>query len=180
MNDIFFSLRGATQGAREAHQTVALSTPRDQTLSGTVLPLLTHIHHMPQCEVTGAGFVCVRSAKALMTALALDQTADTSGQVINLNTNTAFKCIPHILGYLQFFADGSRALCRCTLLFCSLSQFPLGKQSFQYVSGTARTYTLSHQGRTMSQPYSKVFHPADPRRSHREVYWEFQPSFLSC
>ena len=31
---------------------------------------------------------------------------------------------------------------------CSLSQFPLGKQSFQYVSGTTRTYTLSHQGRT--------------------------------
>ena len=33
------------------------------------------------------------------------------------------------------FAAGSRALCRCTLLFCSLFQFPLGKQSFQYVSG---------------------------------------------
>ena len=39
---------------------------------------------------------------SLMTALAGDRTADTSGQVINLNTNTAFKCIPHILGSLQF------------------------------------------------------------------------------
>ena len=47
------------------------------------------------------------------------------------------------------FADCSRALCRCTLLFCSLSQFPLGKQSFQYMSGETRTYTLSHQGRTV-------------------------------
>ena len=36
-----------------------------------------------------------------MTALAGDRTANTSG-VINLNTNTAFKCVPHILGYLQF------------------------------------------------------------------------------
>ena len=35
------------------------SMPRDQTLSGTVLPLLTRLHHMPQCEVTGAGFVCI-------------------------------------------------------------------------------------------------------------------------
>ena len=39
--------------------------------------------------------------RSLMTALAGDQTADTSGQVINLNTNTAFKCKQHILGYLQ-------------------------------------------------------------------------------
>ena len=37
-----------------------------------------------------------------MTALAGDQTADTSGQVINLNMNTTFKCVPHILGSLQF------------------------------------------------------------------------------
>ena len=37
-----------------------------------------------------------------MTALAGDRTVDTSGQVINLNTNTAFKCVLHILGYLQF------------------------------------------------------------------------------
>ena len=46
------------------------------------------------------------------------------------------------------FADSSIALCRCTLIFCSLFQFPLGKQSFQYVSGETHTYTLSHQGRT--------------------------------
>ena len=38
--------------------------------------------------------------RSLMTALAGGQTADTSGQVINLNMNTAFKCIPHILGSL--------------------------------------------------------------------------------
>ena len=38
-----------------------------------------------------------------MTALVGDQTADTSGQVINLNKDTALKCVPHILGYLQFF-----------------------------------------------------------------------------
>ena len=31
-----------------------------------------------------------------------NRTVNTSGQVINLNTNTAFKCVPHILGYLQF------------------------------------------------------------------------------
>ena len=37
-----------------------------------------------------------------MTTLAGDRTADTSGQVINLNTNTAFKYVPHMLGYLQF------------------------------------------------------------------------------
>ena len=36
-----------------------------------------------------------------MTALAGDQTSDTSGQVINLNTNSTFKCVPHILGSLQ-------------------------------------------------------------------------------
>ena len=39
--------------------------------------------------------------RSLMTAFARDWTADTSGQVINLNINTAFKCIPHILGSLQ-------------------------------------------------------------------------------
>ena len=37
------------------------------------------------------------------------------------------------------FADSSRALCRCTLLFCSLFQFPLGKQCFQYVSSETHT-----------------------------------------
>ena len=31
------------------------------------------------------------------------------------------------------FEDGSRVLCRCTLLFCSLFQFPLEKQSFHPV-----------------------------------------------
>ena len=51
------------------------------------------------------------------------------------------------------FADGSRALCRCTLLFCSLFPFLLGKQSFQYVSGETHTYTLSHQGRTTRSQY---------------------------
>ena len=40
--------------------------------------------------------------QSLMTALAGDQTADTSGQVINLNMNKAFKCVQHILGSLQF------------------------------------------------------------------------------
>ena len=40
--------------------------------------------------------------RSLITALAGDRTADTSGQVNNLNTNTAFKCVPHILGYLLF------------------------------------------------------------------------------
>ena len=39
------------------------------------------------------------------------------------------------------FADCNRALCRCILLFCSLFQFPLGKQGFQYVSDETRTYT---------------------------------------
>ena len=39
---------------------------------------------------------------SLMTALAGDRTDDTSGQVINLNMNTAFKLVPHILGNLQF------------------------------------------------------------------------------
>ena len=49
--------RPRCKGVTPALRLVALSTPRDQTLSGTVLPLLTHLHHMPQCEVTGAGFV---------------------------------------------------------------------------------------------------------------------------
>ena len=89
--------------------------------------------------------------RSLMTALAGDRTADTSGQVINLNTNTAYPRISAI------FADSSKTLCQCTLLFCSLSQFPLGKQSFQYVSSTTRTYTLSHQGRTRILTYATNF-----------------------
>ena len=36
-----------------------------------------------------------------MTALTGVKTADTSGQVITLNMNIAFKCVPHILGSLQ-------------------------------------------------------------------------------
>ena len=58
---IFFSSRRhpMCKGSTPALRLVALSTPRDQTFSGTVLPLLTHLHHMPQCEVTGAGFVCI-------------------------------------------------------------------------------------------------------------------------
>ena len=30
-----------------------------------------------------------------------DQAMNTSGQVINLNMNNAFKCVPHILGNLH-------------------------------------------------------------------------------
>ena len=92
-----------------------------------------------------------------MSILAGDRTANTSGQVINLNTNTAFKCVPHILGSLQVFGDSSKALCRCTLLFCSLFQFPLETQSFQYVSGETRTYPeppgndLDKQASTITQ-----------------------------
>ena len=40
--------------------------------------------------------------RSFITAMTGDRTADTSGQVINFNTNTAFKCVPHILGNLQF------------------------------------------------------------------------------
>ena len=40
--------------------------------------------------------------RSFITALTGDWTIDTSGKVINLNTNTTFKCVPHILGYLQF------------------------------------------------------------------------------
>ena len=84
-----------------------------------------------------------------MTSLAGDRTADTSGQVINLYTNTAFKCVPHILGYLQFLQMVAELCANAHYyLFCSLSQFPLGKKSFQLVSRSTRTYTLSHQGRT--------------------------------
>ena len=64
-----------------------------------------------------------------------------------LNTNTAFKCIAYCRNS-AFFADSSRALSQCTLLFCSLFQLPLGKQSFQYMSGETPIYTLSHQGQT--------------------------------
>ena len=83
-----------------------------------------------------------------MTALAGDRTADTSGQVINLNMNTAFKCVSHLLGYLQFLQMVAELYADAHYYFCSLFQFLLGKQSFQYVSGETRTYTLSHQGRT--------------------------------
>ena len=86
--------------------------------------------------------------QSLMTALAGDQTTDTSGQVINLNMNTAFKCVPHILESLQFL--------RTVVVFWSLFQFPMGKQSFLYVSGETRTYTLSHHGRTISSTYITI------------------------
>ena len=39
--------------------------------------------------------------RPLLTTLAGDGTVDTSGEVINLNMNTAFKCVSHILGNLQ-------------------------------------------------------------------------------
>ena len=41
---------------------------------------------------------------SFITALAGDQTVDTSGQVINLNMNTAFKCVSHILEHPQTVA----------------------------------------------------------------------------
>ena len=63
------------------------------------------------------------------------------------------------------FADISRALCRCTLLFWSLFQFPLGKQSFQYMSGETRTYTLSHQGRTSDVNLLLKWGSSEPRRA---------------
>ena len=39
--------------------------------------------------------------RSLVTTLVGDRTATPSGQVINLNMNTALKCVPHILGSLQ-------------------------------------------------------------------------------
>ena len=42
-----------------------------------------------------------RSAPTIFCISVLYRAADTSDQVINLNTNTAFKCVPHILGNLQ-------------------------------------------------------------------------------
>ena len=41
--------------------------------------------------------------RLFITALTGDRIVDTSGQVINLNTNTAFKSVSHILGNLQFW-----------------------------------------------------------------------------
>ena len=51
-------------------------------------------------------------------------TGDTSGYVINLNMNTAFKMLISYPRKSAVFADSSRALCRCTLLFCSLFNSP--------------------------------------------------------
>ena len=81
----------------------------------------------------------------------------------------------------SILADGSRALCRCTLLFCSLFQFPMGKQSFQYVSGETRTCTLSRQSRTYKVNYQfnfllLFFILLTHERSHSEAYWDIQPS----
>ena len=92
--------------------------------------------------------------------------------MINLNTNTALKCVPHILGYLQTVAE----LCADAhyYLFCSLFQFPLGKQSFQYVSGETRTYTQTLISRTVepfwvsSRPAKLVF-----LRFEANQFWHF-------
>ena len=76
------------------------------------------------------------------------------------------------------FADSSIALCRCTLLFCSLFQFPLGKQSFQYVSGETGTYTLSHQDRTLQWSYEnwyfQVDKPMHPTKAICESKMQYQ------
>ena len=64
--------------------------------------------------------------RSLMTALAGDRTADTSGQVINLNMNTAFKCVPHILGGLQFLQTVAE-LCADVITIFPTLLFPPGE-----------------------------------------------------
>ena len=104
--------------------------------------------------------------RSFITALTGDRT-NTSGQVINLNMNTAFKCVSHIPGNLKTVAE---------LCADAHYEFPLGKQSFQYMSGETHTYTLSHQGRTKKVFFSILL---THKESHREAYRDFQPSLTS-
>ena len=72
-----------------------------------------------------------RYKRSLMTASSGDRTADTSAQVINLNMNTALKCVPHILRSLQFLQMVAELCADAHYYFAQIFQFPLGKQSFQ-------------------------------------------------
>ena len=83
-----------------------------------------------------------------MTALARDRTVDTSRQVINLKSNTASKCVPHILGNLQLLQTEAKLCADAHYYFAHFFNSPWGSKAFQYVSGETRTYNLSHQGRS--------------------------------
>ena len=63
-----------------------------------------------------------------MTALARDQTVETSNQVINFNTNTAFKCLPHILGNLEFLQTVADLCADAHYYFAHSFNFPWGNQ----------------------------------------------------
>ena len=64
-----------------------------------------------------------------MTALAGNKTTDTSGQVINLNTNTVLKCVPHILGYLQFLQTVTELCVDAHYYFAHSFNSPLGSKT---------------------------------------------------
>ena len=83
--------------------------------------------------------------RSLMTALAGDRTADTSGQVINLNTNTAFKCVPHILGYLQFLQTVAELCADAHYYFAHSLNSPRGSRASSMCP--VRCALLLRQGR---------------------------------
>ena len=65
-----------------------------------------------------------------MTALAGDRTANTSGQVINLNPNTAFKCVLYILGNLQFLQTVAELCVDAHYYFAHSFNTPWGSKAY--------------------------------------------------
>ena len=92
-----------------------------------------------------------------MTALAGDRTADTSGQVINLNMNTAFKCVLYILVYLQYLQTVAELCADAHYYFAHSFNSPWGSKA-------SSMYLVSDQGRTLIREvyfhhhYSRTIH----------------------
>ena len=67
--------------------------------------------------------------QSFITALTGNRTVDTSGQVINLNMNTAFKGRYHILGYLQFLQTVAELCADAYYYFAHSLNFPWGSKA---------------------------------------------------
>ena len=70
-----------------------------------------------------------RFERSLIAVLAGDQTVDTSGWVINLNMNTAFKCVSHILGNLQFLQTVAELCADAHYYFANSFNTPWGSKA---------------------------------------------------
>ena len=94
-----------------------------------------------KAKITANRIANPRFEQSFITTLARNRTVDTS-------MNTAFKCILHILGNQQCLQTVAELCAEIHITILLTLSIPPGKQSFQYMSGETRTYTLSHHGRT--------------------------------